>query len=297
MGKILRLLLLGLSVVGAPCALALDDSSAPLLWNTPADKATCSDPDSALRVEFAQGEECIRYFAGAILDHAPVVIVMFHGDRNIEMHQAPEAIRGNTLAAKVLAAKTLSKRAGVPLVIVARPGTYGSSGNHGQRRQAREFVALDGALDELRERYGIGQFVLLGHSGGATVAAALLTLGRDDVKCAVMTSGAFALVQRAQMIRQSKGLPSRPGRDTNGLLHPYDPGQHIDGIVAAPKRQLFVIGNVDDQVAPFVLQEHFFQALIKAKHRAQLIKADAVAPAFHQLRNDIGLKTAASCAK
>ncbi|QJI27183.1 alpha/beta hydrolase [Pseudomonas sp. ADAK18] len=297
MGKILRFLVFGLGLVAAPCVLALDDSSMPLLWNTPADKATCNDPDSALWVEFAQDEDCIRYFAGASLDHAPVVIVMFHGDRNIEMHRAPEAIRGNTLAAKVQQAKALSKRAGVPLVIVARPGTYGSSGNHGQRRQAREFIALNGALDELRERYGIGQFVLLGHSGGATVAAALLTLGRDDVKCAVMTSGAFALVQRAQMIRQNKGLPSRPGRDTNGLLHPYDPGQHIDGIVAAPKRQLFVVGNIDDQVAPFVLQEGFFRALIKAGHQAQLIKADAVAPAFHQLRNDIGLKTAASCAK
>lgn len=296
MGKTLRMLAFGTALVAASGVLALDPGSTPLPWNAPAERTRCTDPDSALWVEWARGEECIRYFAGASLDDAPVVIVMFHGDRNREMHQAPAAIRGNTLAAKVRQAKALSKRAGIPLVIVARPGTYGSSGNHRQRRQVREFIALNGALDGLRKRYGIGQWVLLGHSGGATAVAALLTLGRDDVKCAVMTSGAFALVQRAQMIRQSRGLPSRPGHDTNGLLNPYDPAQHVDGIVPAPKRQLFVIGNVEDRVAPFVLQESFFQALIKAGHPAQLIKAKAVAPVFHQLRNDIGLKTAAGCA-
>jgi pimeloyl-ACP methyl ester carboxylesterase len=296
MDRFIRGLLIALILVAAPILLAREVDSTPLLWNTPADKANCTDPMSALWVEFSQGQACIRYFAGASLEHAPVVIVMFHGDRNIEMHRAPEAIRGNTLAANDRQAVALTKRAGVPVVIVARPGTYGSSGNHGQRRQPGEFLALDAALDELRQRYRIGQFVLLGHSGGATVAAALLTLGRTDVKCAVMTSGAFALLERASMIRQSKGLPAQPGRDTNGLTHPYDPSQHIDGIAAAPDRQLFVIGNADDQVTPFVLQEEFFRALIRAGHHAKLIEAMAFGPSFHQLRGDIGLKTAAGCA-
>jgi len=269
----------------------------PLAWNTPADPAVCTDQDSALWVEYANGQACIRYFSAVPLAHAPVVIVMFHGDRNIEMHRAPATIAGNTLRAKDRQAAALSRRAGVPVVIVARPGTYGSSGNHGQRRQPAEFQALDAALDQLRERYGIGRFVLLGHSGGATVVAALLTLGREDVQCAVMTSGAFALLERAQMIRRSKGLPSREGRDTNGLLHPYDPLEHVAGIAQVPDRQLFVLGNRNDQVAPFVLQEQFYQALRDAGLPAQLIEAPATAPAFHQLRNDIGLKTAAQCAQ
>lgn len=290
------LLWFGLSLAGSPEARALEVGSPVLPWNIPANKATCVDPASALWVESAQGQECIRYFAKAPLEHAKVVIVMFHGDRNLEMHRAPQTIPGNTQQAKERQAAALSKRAGVPVVIVARPGTYGSSGNHGQRRQAWEFITLDMALDRLRDRYGIGQFVLLGHSGGATVAAALLSLGRKDVKCAVMTSGVYAPLERARMLRQDKGLAARPGRDTNGLLHPYAPTQHIDGIARAPKRQLFIIGNAKDQVAPFVLQEAFFKALVRAGHPARLIEADAVGPAFHQLRNDIGLKTAAACA-
>ena len=241
---------------------------------------------------------CIRdsYFSASPLEHAPVVIVMFHGDRNIEMHRAPEAIAGNTLRAKDKQAAALSRRAGVPVVIIARPGTYGSSGNHRQRRQASEFQALDAALDQLRQRFSIGRFVLLGHSGGATVVAALLTLGREDVQCAVMTSGAFALLERAQMIRRSKGLPARDGRDTNGLLHPYDPLEHVDGIAKMAGRPLFVMGNRDDRVAPFVLQERFYQALRDAGLEAQLVESPASGPAFHQLRDDIGLKTAARCA-
>ncbi len=288
--------LFGMTLACASWTQAFEEATAPLPWNTAADRATCTEPGSALWVESARGDACIRYFAGGALERAPVVIVMFHGDRTSEMHRAPQEIAGNTLAAKISQARGLTKRAGMPLVIVARPGTYGSSGDHGQRRQAQEFIALNGALDQLRERYGIGQFVLLGHSGGATAAAALLTLGRTDVKCAVMTSGAFSLVQRAQMIRQSKGLPSRPGRDTNGLLHPYDPARHIDGIAVAPARQLYVIGSPDDQVAPFALQEAFFQALMRAGHQAHLIKAQGVPTAFHQLRHDIGMKTAAQCA-
>ncbi|MHC6223862.1 alpha/beta hydrolase family protein [Pseudomonas sp. X10] len=268
----------------------------PLLWNTPADQASCVDPDSALWVKFASGQACIRYFSAAPLEGAPVVIVMFHGDRNIEMHRAPEDIAGNTLRAKDKQAAALSQRAGVPVVIVARPGTYGSSGNHGQRRQVSEFQALDAALDQLRQRYSIGRFVLLGHSGGATVVAALMTLGREDVKCAVMTSGVFAVLERAQMIRRSKGLPARDGRDTNGLQHPYEPLQHVDGIARVPDRPLIVIGNRNDQVAPFVLQERFYQALSDAGLKARLTEAPAAGPAFHQLRNDIGLKTAAQCA-
>ena len=290
-------LLIVVMLAGAANAQERNVNTPPLLWNTPADKATCSQPTSALWVEFGSAHACIRYFVGAALSRAPVAIVMLHGDRTIEMHRAPETIQGNTLAAKVRQAAVMTRRAGVPVVIMARPGTYGSSGNHGQRRQAQEFLALNAALDELRQRYGIGQFVLLGHSGGATAVAALLTLGRTDVKCAVMTSGAFDLVQRAQMIRRSKGLPSRPGRDTNGLLNPYDPGQHIDGIKKVPERELFVIGNPDDQIAPFSLQQGFYNALKRAGHQPRLIKAAALPPANHQLRNDIGLKTAAVCAK
>lgn len=290
-GALALMLLLSLSVA------ARETADVPLPWNNPAERSRCNDPDSALWVEFASGTACIRYFSALPLKHAPVVIVMFHGDRNREMHQAPETIAGNSLAAKDQQAASLSRRAGLPVVIVARPGTYGSSGNHRQRRQASEFQALDAALDQLRQRYSIGQFVLLGHSGGATAVAALLTLGREDVQCAVMTSGAFDLLQRAQMIRRSKGLPAREGRDTNGLLNPYDPLQHVDGIAKVPGQALYVIGNPADQVAPFVLQQAFYRALEAAGLPAQLIEAPALGPAFHQLRNDIGLKTAARCAR
>lgn len=297
LGSIAARLFSCLALLASEPLLARSVDDLPLLWNTPADQASCIDPDSALWVRFASGQACIRYFSASSLEHAPVVIVMFHGDRNMEMHRAPQTIAGNTLRAKDKQAAALSQRAGVPVVIVARPGTYGSSGNHGQRRQASEFQALDAALDQLRQRYSIGRFVLLGHSGGATAVAALLTLGRKDVQCAVMTSGAFALLERARMIRLGKGLPPREGRDTNGLLHPYDPLQHVDGIARVPDRPLFVMGNRNDQIAPFALQEQFYQALRDAGLEVQLIDTPASGPTFHQLRNDIGLKTAAQCAQ
>jgi len=83
---------------------------------------------------------------------------------------------------------------GVSVIVLERPGTFGSSGNHLRRGQVAEFLVLNSALDAIRQRYNIQQFVLMGHSGGATAAAALLTLGRNDVSCAVLTSGALGLL-------------------------------------------------------------------------------------------------------
>jgi hypothetical protein len=40
-------------------------------------------------------------------------------------------------------------------LIIARPGTYGSSGNHYRRRQAEEFRALNAAVDAIKARYAI----------------------------------------------------------------------------------------------------------------------------------------------
>ena len=137
----------------------------------------------------------------------------------------------------------------------------------------------------------------MGHSGGATAAAALLTLGRNDVSCAVLTSGAFGLLERAQMLRAESGLKQRPGRDTTGLPAPYDPMEHIRGIVRNPQLKIIVIGNPRDRVAPFVLQRRFVDLLNGNGYSAQLMTYGAFPPQYHKLRDDIGLKQAATCAK
>ena len=278
-------------------ALSADEDQAWLSWNTPADKSLCPDEPTFAWVEHEHGEECIRYYPGEDIRNTPVVIAQFYGDRDKVMRQPVDQIRNNTRQSQEGYAARQTGRAGVPVVVVARPGTYGSSGDHGQRRQPGEYYSLDTALDLIKERYGIQRFVLTGHSGGATAAAALLTLGRTDVRCAVISSGAFDLLNRAEMLRDAKGRRSRPGLDTTGLPEPYDPLDHIQEIAHDPERVVIILGNPDDTVTPFPLQLAFANALEDAGHRVQVHIHPAKEPSFHNLLGNVAIETAGGCAR
>ncbi|WP_073971232.1 prolyl oligopeptidase family serine peptidase [Kluyvera intermedia] len=260
-------------------------ASPPLLWNQPAVEAQCPLQQQALWVNYAGGNACIRYFSAGHLTSAKNVVVVLSGDRDTLMRRDPADIPNNTVEALNLQAQKLSEKIGLPVIILARPGTYGSSGNHAKRRQRAEFMAVDAALTSLRERYGMQNFILSGHSGGATAAAAILTLGRQDIRCAILTSGAYGLLERAERLRVIRGEKSQRDKDINGLANPYDPLEHISGIVADPKRHILIIGNLQDRVTPFDLQVKFATALRAKGHWVSLIEWPAVAPQFHQLKS------------
>src|SRR5690606_14460854 len=104
------------------------------------------------------------------------------------------------------------------------------------------------------------------------------TRGRTDVSCAVLTSGAYALLERAEFLRRQNGHPSRPGRDTTGLAHPYDPLAHVDGIAKDKDRLIMVIGSPEDRLTPFRFQKAFADAVAARGHRIRLIEQAAPPP-------------------
>lgn len=264
-----------------------------LYWNQPADRSRCPDRNGFLWVQAVEGPSCIRYFASDDIDGARIAIVQFSGDRDGVMDQAPTRIPENTDELRTLDAQRSRDRAGVPWIFMARPGTYGSSGDHRKRRQLVEFHALDAALDALMQRHRLQRIVIVGHSGGATAGAALLTMGRTRVACAVLTSGAYGLLERARMLGRSKD-----GRtDTTGSTQFYDPLDHVGGIARDPSRRIVLIGNREDRNTPFVLQERFADAVTKAGHRIELRTHAAEPPDYHDLKDRIALRTASQCAR
>ena len=266
-----------------------------LAWNTPADRQNCPIEKSAVWAEYEDGAECIRYFFSSDIDEAPLVFIKMYGDRSVTMRQPPEEISNNTEEEQQAIAERRTHELGLPVIILARPGTYGSSGNHGERRQKSEFLALDAALDEIMQKHRIGSLILSGHSGGATAIGALLTLGREDITCAIMTSGAFGLLERAQRLRERKGNPSQPGIDSTGLPTPYDPLEHISGVIDDPERTIIIIGNHNDINTPFDLQEKFTAALSDAGHQVTLIDHPAHGPSSHNLKGRIGYTAIEYC--
>lgn len=280
---------------GTSGSMAAPSETEPLRWNVPAEQAECPAGDTAVWSRYRGERDCIRYFAAGDLDSAPLAMIVFYGDRTSRARRDPSMIPNNTVRAQRAYAARLSTRFGLPVIIVARPGTYGSSGNHFHRRQAAEFLALNGALDAIRKRHRIGRFVLVGQSGGATAAAALLTLGRTDISCTVLTSGAYALVERAEFLRRQNGLPSRPGRDETGLRNPYDPLAYVSGIAPDKNRLIIVIGSPEDRLTPFRFQKEFADAVEARGHRVRLTE-HAAPPPLHHVLTGVGLRTAAQCA-
>lgn len=273
----------------------LAHAETPLLWNQPANKQTCPLGDDAVWVQYTGGAACIRYFSAGILRDAPLALVMFKGDRVSLVKRPPQEIPANTADAQRLQAQTILRQSELPTLIIARPGTYGSSGNHYRRRQAEEFLALNAAVDAIKTRYGIQRFILSGHSGGATAASALLTYGRRDIDCAVLTSGAWGLLERAERMRKERGEASAPELDGTGLANPWDPLDHIEGIAADPNRLILVIGNPQDRNTPFDLQTRFAQALRDHGHQVKQLERPAVAPEYHDLQGNPGINAIALC--
>ncbi|ALR20658.1 MULTISPECIES: alpha/beta fold hydrolase [Sphingobium] len=286
-----RVLFPALALLGCGAATPVDQSSVPLVWGAPADKAQCPVSD-AVWAEYPSGEDCIRYFVGGAVDGAERVIVFFRADRHRLARRPPADIPENTARQQQAIADRMARRYGHPVILVERPGTYGSSGNHLRTRYSAEFLALNATLDRLRERYKLKSFVLYGHSGGATAAAALLTMGRRDISCAVLTSGAFSLLERARY------MDARAGKTPRASLaaHVYDPLVHVDGIVPDSSRRIIMIGNEHDQITPFALQRKFADVVRKKGHRIDLINHAAIGPDFHNLTASVGMRTAASCA-
>ena len=273
-------------------------AEAALRWNQPAVRADCPDRAGYLWVQPAAGPACIRYFASDGIDGARIAIVQFSGDRDDVMDEAPTRIAGNTEALRTRDAQRSRDRAGLPWIFMARPGTYGSSGDHGRRRRlAEEFAPIDAALDALKRRHGIAQFVLVGHSGGATAAAAMLTLGRTDLRCVVMTSAAFAYEERVRLRQEMAGQGPPSARALAAVQGMYDPLLHIDGVVRDDRRQVFVLGNAADNVTPFVLQQRFADALRTAGHRVAVREVQTLPPEYHNMRGQPGLETARDCAR
>ncbi|WP_418132100.1 alpha/beta hydrolase family protein [Variovorax sp. 278MFTsu5.1] len=287
---------------GALCALAfaahgLQPTNAPLPWGQPANRQACPDEDGYLWLSSGSGDACLRYFGPDGLNRAPTLVVYMTGDRDAMLTKPWDQIEDNTSQALTARYTQLSRRIGNPIVMLARPGTYGSSGDHHQRRRmTEEFAPLNAGLDALKRRYGVERFVLWGHSGGATAAAAVLTMGRTDVRCAVMTSSTFAYLERWRIQRGDGPQGPSPAREVQLAAKMYDPLDHINGIVRDDSRTVYVIGDPQDSVTPFVLQARFADALKRAGHRAVLREAEGVPRSHHNLRADAGLVAVRECA-
>lgn len=121
--------------------------------------------------------------------------------------------------------------------MLARPGTYGSSGQHTYRRQYREIKVVDAAISAIKHRHGFERLLLVGQSGGGLLVGAMLSR-RQDIACAVISSGLVAVKRRNQDLRQD---------DPTGLPDVYDPADHVTEISRTTGLHVIVLTDPTDR--------------------------------------------------
>ena len=138
-----------------------------------------------------------------------------------------------------------SARIAAPYIFMGRPGVFGSSGDHMQRRRKAESEILSAALDALKKRLSIKEFSIVGQSGGGHVVASLMA-SRSDVICAVPASAVSS--PRARWI--SLGWKG----DSTGYADSFEPTDALVKTGKHSKLRLFVVGSPEDSNTPWSSQ-------------------------------------------
>jgi dienelactone hydrolase len=138
---------------------------------------------------------------------------------------------------------------------LARPGIFGSSGDHRERRRPREVAIVNAALDALKAAFGWAVIDLAGLSGGGHLVAALIA-DRSDVGCAVIASGNVSVRQRNAAMKWET--------DITGFSDFVDPIDLVERVAKSPPRRLIVLTDRDDSIVPAASQSAYVAALRKA---------------------------------
>ena len=250
-------------------------------------RSQCLALPSRVWVALEEGAECIAFIASGGGSSASTAVLFFEGD-------VPDEDMAPARMSKIVAAyqrhvTEAQIRFGLPFIVVARPGVMGSSGFHLIGGLRDEGEAMNAAVDQLKQRFGYQRLALAGQSGGARIVAQLLVLGRRDIACAAMASGAYGVPLAKGGGHISTNILGEPGRRYLVPLH------RADRIASAPDRRAFVIGDPRDQRTPFPGQREWAEKMQALGHHAVLLEGTARGPEHHGL-SATALQVAAMCA-
>jgi len=233
----------------------------------------CADIADSFWVDVDGKGDCIRFYSAGWGQQNETAIVYFPGDAILRNTKAVRFI-GETYLEKSPASVLAEMRdwnaeAGVPVSLMARPGLYGSSGDHNQRRYKREVDLMDNALDQLKARYSIRRFILAGQSGGGHIVASLLNR-RTDIEAAVISSGLLAVKRVTEIWDRRRSVPGALLHDIDAFLDPID---GVQSISKDPPPAIWILSDPEDQVIPFSTQLFYVRKLKAAGFRPYHIYA------------------------
>ena len=245
-----------------------------------------SIPDAVWAGTESGHAECVRFWASGVTRGRPNarVLIYLTGDQLAFDQPAPGYTARNPELMQS-AVDGMAARAAVPVILAARPGTFGSSGEHQQRRRRLESQLMSAALDELKRRYGIRELVLVGLSGGGHVVASLLGW-RSDIVCAVPTSS----VSSPRLRWEAMGRTT----DLTGHADSYEPLLHLEPALMHPGLRVFVLGDPEDRSVQWSTQTPLAARLKELGVAVELLTGQGSDPQRHDL-GESGRRVGALC--
>jgi pimeloyl-ACP methyl ester carboxylesterase len=240
----------------------------------------CAGVPGGFWIELGGKGDCLRSYAqGLSAADNPTVLVYFSGDVLLKTKEGVRFVgagyerRSPKLIERDMA--RWSERAGIPAIFVARPGLFGSSGDHNQRREPREVMLMERTLDAIKQRHRVSAFILVGQSGGGHIAASLLNR-RRDVSAVVLSSALLSVREVTDYWNKRRTVQS-----AGEAL--YDPIDHLGGIRRDPKPLIFVLSDPQDRVVPYPSQLTYVRRLQAAGFEPQHITLFATDKSHHAL--------------
>jgi dienelactone hydrolase len=224
------------------------------------DSERCVGP-GRLKVEVSGEPECIRFYGIAPSSTRGDPVVFFDGDvvegkekdaNGQPVWSVPSFYSDLSPAIVQAEAERYAVSAERTFINLARPGTYGSTGNHLQRRREREVASVNAALDVLKDRLGWTTITLAGFSGGGHLVAALAAR-RSDIGCAIIASGNVAVRKRAEEFGQVT--------DLTGYKDFVDPIDYVSDVLRRRPRRVIMLTDPEDKVVSATSQAAYRDAL------------------------------------
>ena len=255
------------------------------LHGTYASEELCARIKDSLWVVVEEQGDCIRYYEHGLssLDRNPRVLVYFSGDVMVRTRQGVRSIvpsysqRSPDKIEEEMS--EWSQRAGIPAIFLARPGIYGSSGDHNARRLPREIELMNQALSLLKARYGISEFILTGHSAGGQIVSAMLNK-RADIRAGIMSSALVSVKQVAAFWENRREIPGSLLYNAQAF---YDPVDEIKSINRDPAPEIYLISDPGDRAVPFFTQLYYVRRLRTEGFNPHHIYSHAPPPGHHLL--------------
>jgi len=217
---------------------------------TTAHAAPCAHPDNVQFV--AGGNECllIHTARGSMAAAGAPLFVFLHGDYSHDIAVSDRYFQKADDIVRMMPTATA--------VAMLRPGYKGPSGlastgdssNHHDNETAENIDDIAGAIQMLKGTYRPSKTILIGHSGGAQVAAVILARHPHLADGAVLASGPFDLAQWKAAFNNT-----RPYRSESPILY-------VDRI-PTDARVVVIEGTADTNTFPRLAEQ--YTAALKAR--------------------------------